>query len=1157
MTPEKILVDQKARDAIRNDLDATLVVEAAAGTGKTTELVARVLALLTSGKATLASTVAVTFTEKAAGEMKLRLRTEIEKARRDATDEVRARLDRSLSELEAAHIGTIHAFCAELLRERPVEARVDPLFMAADEGTQERLFDEAFERFFQRELQNPHEAIRRMLRKQFHSRSLGGPRNLLRRAGLQLIEQRDFDHPWRRDPFDRRGELDAIVTRLRELSKHWDAALDKTTWLAQNLLDVKRFIHELDRREQIQNESSPSGASTWTRDDDGLEEELRTLSRVRTWKYVGGPKQFSKGVAKQTVIDERDAVRADLESVLQRAEADLAACLHRDLQALVKHYSEVKRKLGKLDFLDLLIETHDMLVSNAKARTELQARFTHVLVDEFQDTDPLQAEILLLLCSRDPAERNALAVNVVPGKLFVVGDPKQSIYRFRRADVILYERVKRQLLAQGAVLLNLQTSFRSTPAIQSAINASFAPRMQGSADGSQAEYVALEKYREDPPNQPSLVALPVPRPYSDKSGKVTQWAVSESLPDACAAFVDWLVRESKWTVQERGERVAIEPRHVCLLFRRFVSYGDDVTRGYVRALEARRVPHVLVGGRSFYKREEVVALKNALAAIEWPDDELSVFATLRGPLFAIADDALLLYRTRHRALRPTHIAHDLDEQTKPITEALAILRELHIRRNRRPIADSIAELLEKTRAHAGIAIWPTGEQALANLLRLLDDARRFEAAGATSFRAFVRHLEDEEDRGGGAEAPVVEEGTEGVRIMTVHKAKGLEFPVVILVDPSCSLTSNKPSRYLDPDKKLWATTLEGCTPIELIERREMVLRHDEEEAVRLTYVAATRARDLLVVPVIGDEGIDPGWWLAPLGPAVYPRPDDWRAAHEAPGCPLFGDDSVLERPQKTERDKRSAVRPGLHIPQSGTHTVAWWDPSKLKLTASQDAGLRQQRILAVDETSGRDAESEREHDAWRTKRHEAIEHGKNPTHRVEIVTTRSKLGGPVSLLPVAVHKTDADRAGRPRGKSFGVLVHAVLAEIALDASDEAENAVAAVAHVQARMLGASDSDAKHAAVAALAALRHPLVREAASSDHRREAPILLREPDGTLVEGVLDLAFRRGEKWIIVDFKTDQELADAKAAYEAQVRLYARAVSEATGAESEAALLLV
>jgi ATP-dependent helicase/nuclease subunit A len=1144
-------VDQEARDTIRSDLDSTLVVEAAAGTGKTTELVARILALLTSGKATLVSMVAVTFTEKAAGEMKLRLRTEIGRARaaQGTPEVVRERLDRAVSELEAAHIGTIHAFCAELLRERPVDARVDPLFMAADEAMQERLFDEAFERFFQRELAQPSEGVRRMLRKRYRDRESGGPRNLLRRAGLQLVDQRDFDHPWRRDPFDRQAELDAVVEHLREVAKFYDVAFDKSSWLVQNLVDIKRFVYELDRREQI-------GRG---RDYDGLEEELRTLARARTWRYSGGPRQFGKNLPKQTVIDERNAARADLDRVLERADADLAACLHAGLRPLVDEYDAVKKKLGKLDFLDLLLETKAMLVTNAKARAELQSRFTHVLVDEFQDTDPLQAEILLLLAADDPKERNAARVRVAPGKLFVVGDPKQSIYRFRRADVMLYERVKRRLVAHGAKLLHLQTSFRSTPAIQSAINASFAPRMQGSDDGSQAEYVPLEKFREDPRDRPSLVALPVPRPYSDKSGKVTGWQVSESLPDACAAFVDWLVRESGWPVQEKDERgewklAPVRASHVCLLFRRFVSYGDDVTRPYVRALEQRRVPHVLVGGRSFYKREEVVALKNALAAIEWPDDELSVFATLRGPLFALPDDALVLYRARHRALRPTHVPDGLDELTAPIGEALAVLRELYKRRNRRPVADTVAELLERTRAHAGIAIWPTGEQALANLLRLLDDARRFEAAGATSFRAFVRHLEEEEDRGGGAEAPVVEEGTEGVRIMTVHKAKGLEFPVVVLVDPSCSLTSNKPSRFVDPDKKLWATTLEGCTPVELLERRETVLRHDEEEAVRLTYVAATRARDLLVVPVVGDEGIDPGWWLAPLAPAMYPRPEDWRAAHPAPGCPTFGDDSVLERPSKTERDKRSSVRPGLHVPQAGTHHVAWWDPRALKLGAEQAAGLRQQRILAVDEAKGRDAESEREHDAWQKQRQDALASGGAPTHRVDIVTARSQRGGPASLEPVAVHRTDAEREGRPRGKAFGVLVHAVLAEVALDATDDA---VLAAARVQARMLAASETDAAHAAAAAIAALGHPLVREAARAEHRRESPVVLREPDGTLVEGVLDLAFRREAGWVVVDFKTDRELAEAKAAYEAQVRLYARAVAQATGLPAEPTLLLV
>src|SRR6201999_4501568 len=147
--------------------------------------------------------------------------------------------------------------------------------------------------------------------------------------------------------------------------------------------------------------------------------------------------------------------------------------------------------------------------------------------------------------------------------------------------------------------------------------------------------------------------------------------------------------------------------------------------------------------------------------------------------------------------------------------------------------------------HAGIAIWPTGEQALANIMRLMDMARRYEASGgAASLRGFVDDLEARAEREEAGDAPVVEEGTEGVRIMTVHRAKGLEFPVVILCDPGAPTIPANPSRHVDPAKRLWAEPLAGCTPVELVEFRDDVLRRDEEEAVRVAYVAATRARDL-------------------------------------------------------------------------------------------------------------------------------------------------------------------------------------------------------------------------------------------------------------------------------------------------------------------------
>ena len=388
------------------------------------------------------------------------------------------------------------------------------------------------------------------------------------------------------------------------------------------------------------------------RDYDGLEAELRALSRHWTWGYTGRGKFFAKGLERDAVVADRDGAKQELLRVLERADADLAAHLFGELRPLVDRYELLKGRAGKLDFLDLLILTRDLLAGNRAVRNELQSRYTHLLVDEFQDTDPLQAEILLLIAADDPAERDAWAARPIPGKLFVVGDPKQSVYRFRRADVALYEKIKRRLIDYGAKLVHLTTSFRGAPSIQSAVNTAFAPLMQGSEDGSQASYVALQPFRDEPRGRPTIIALPVPRPYGDYR-KVTSWRIDDSLPDAVGAFVDWLIRKSGWTVTERERptlQVPLQARHVCLLFKRFQNFRTDVTRGYVRALEVRQVPHVLVGGRSFHAREEVLAVRNALASIEWPDDELSVFATLRGPFFALGDDALLAFRHKFRTL---------------------------------------------------------------------------------------------------------------------------------------------------------------------------------------------------------------------------------------------------------------------------------------------------------------------------------------------------------------------------------------------------------------------------------------------------------------------------------------------------------------------------
>ncbi len=1133
------LADQAARDRIRCDLDTTLAVEAASGTGKTTELVKRMVALLEAGRAQLDKMVAVTFTDAAAGELKLRLRKAIEDVRRSAGPDVRARLDAALPQLEEARIGTIHSFCADLLRERPVEAGVDPLFEVAPKDVAEGLLDRAFDRWFEEQLQDPGEAVRRVLRRRGGDE---GPRRMLRGAARELVDRRDFPAPWRHEEgFDRDGTIDALITEMTALGA-FAAAGNPDDHFVRSLAEIARFADEVHRREAIRG-----------RDHDRLEAELRELGRGRHWNWTGF-RRVPDGFPKSELLERRAALRAALDEFLRRAGADLAPHLRDELWPVVDGYERFKKSAGCLDFLDLLLRARDLVRDDAAVRAELQRRFTHLFVDEFQDTDPLQAEILLLLAADAPGVRDWRRVRPVPGKLFLVGDPKQSIYRFRRADVALYERVKRQLVAAGAEPVDLSVSFRAVPEIQTLVNAAFAPRMQ-----AEPRYVALSPYRAAVETQPAVVVLPVPRPYGD-FGKIVDWRIDESLPDVVAAFVEWLVRKSEWTVTERERpdaRVPVRPRHVCLLFRRFRSFGTDVTRPYVRALEARHLPHLLVGGTSFHVREEVEAIRNALAAIERPEDELAVYASLRGPFFALGDGALLAFRERYGMPHPFRpIPGDAPESLREVSGALQVLRDLHRGRNRRPIADTIGQLLAATRAHAGLAVWPTGEQALANVTRLMDLARRAERTGLTSFRAFVEWLTEQAEHGEAGDAPIVEEGTEGVRMMTVHGAKGLEFPVVILADPTCKETPGEPNRWVDADRELCVSKLAGCTPPELGEHAAEEMAREGEEATRVLYVAATRARDLLVVPALGD-GRYAGGWLAALDPVVYPSPHRVHApeTREPVGCPAFGIDATPGRPPGVVRPP-DAVVPGLHAPEVGPHRVVWWDPATLVLDVEESAGLAQQRILAADERGVRAEEGVRAHAAWQAERARVRQDGARPSLVVRTATEHAAAeGAPVAEVAV---ESVGETQPRPHGRRFGTLVHAVLATVELDADLAGVTDTTAL---HGRLLGATVEETEAAAEIVVRALAHPLLRRAAEAARagrcRRECPVAIRLADGLLAEGVIDAAFRDDEGWTVVDFKTDVEIGARLEEYRRQVGLYAAAVTRATGLAARGVLLRV
>ena len=1168
MSAAIFLSDASARHHIEHTLDQTVVVEAAAGTGKTTELVKRMLRVLATGRTTIDRMVAVTFTEKAAGELKLRLRRELEAAHQQAGgNEEAGRFELALKNLEDAHIGTIHGFCADLLRERPVEARIDPLFTVLTEAQAHRLYDEAFARWFQGALAEMPEGVRRSLRRS--SRPMAGsdsgdagPVERLRRAGWDLVEWRDFDASWKRPVFDRNSAIGSLVgavetfaaTTARPSSNRDPLYLD--TAAARRATDELQLVMAAD-------------------DLDAAEGVLVDLGRDRDFRRArkGSGVSFAKGLARADLQGAHQALIQHLDAFRLDADADLAALLRDELRGSIEEYERLKARHGALDFLDLLLRARDLVRGRDEVRRAFQDRFRCLFVDEFQDTDPLQAEILLLLASADADERDWTKVRPVPGKLFVVGDPKQSIYRFRRADVSVYRQVCDQLETGGALCLKLTTSFRSVPGIQRVVNAGFAPRMTGDRDTMQASYVPLSPSRVAIDGQPSVIALPVPEPYGKKH--ISGAAIDQSLPDAVGALVEWLIKESGWKVSDRrGQRTPIAAHHVCLLFRRFVSWGTDITRGYVDSLEARGIKHLLVGGRAFHGREEIETIRAALAAIEWPDDQLSVFATLRGSLFAIGDEELLEYHYAFgRRFHPFHVPDELPVHLAPIGDALRLLGLLHRRRNRRPVADTIGVLFEETRAHVGFALRRAGEQVLANALHVAELARQYEVSGGISFRGFVEELRGAADEGQGAEAPIVEDGSDGVRLMTVHKAKGLEFPVVILADMTAKLSPLEASRYLDGTRGLCALRIGGWSPSELLHQQAMEQAREREEGVRVAYVAATRARDLLVVPAVGDGPFDDGW-VSPLDAAIYPAMDKRRQAAAAPACPAFKRDSVLTRPDAGIASPQT-VSPGLHdfeMRSGEPYEVVWWDPHALNLGVEPPFGLRRQELIARDVAPEVIASGQQEYMAWRRAREAAIEAGVVPSLRVRTTTEwaappvgqgfrpaeDANVGRPfkAAVSVVQVLTLDADDL-RPSGPRYGSLVHSVLASVPLDAGIDV---IEAVVQTQARVLGATAEESLSARDTVAAVLRHPLFDDARAAARfgrcLRETPVTIT-CEGELIEGTVDLAFEAGDGTTVIDFKTDRVEGDHLARYERQVGLYADAIGQVTNGPVRAILMMI
>lgn len=835
--------DEAVRERVRSELGTSFVISAGAGTGKTTLLVDRMVRIVLTGFWKLDQIAAVTFTENAATTLKLRLRDALERARAESVNpEVVARASEGLASLERAQVSTIHALCTAMLQERPIEAGVTPGFRVADEALSDFIFEEAWEEWLQDRLTGPDHLLEAVIlsRIPLEKTSPMGDPMTLRKLARRLVAQRDLvPHisGAAMDPRPVREWFVAKIVRARELI---EGRPEADTLVAA----VRSLSAEIEKTAAL--------------DDPDLILALRSL-RVR--KGLGNKRMWQADEA----FDECRAITLEIaeRGALWEKEknASFYSGLVLALQGVQAIYERRKNEAGVLDYVDLLVKAAEALRQNASVRSYFRRKFKAIIVDEYQDTDPLQVEIIETLAgvsgglADDPSLGTASYV--------VVGDPKQSIYRFRRADASIFAAACEAAKTRpGVELVSLTQNFRSTPAILRFVNRFFSATIKKSQYG-QPEYEALV------PNpgiadERSLLALKFTVPVEADS------SVLEAEAGAIAAFV---AAVQKGTLQVRDGALVRRSRagDVLILARRLTQI-----RPLEQALERASVPFMVDGGRSFFLRSEVVETHAVLRAIDDPSDATSLVAALRSSFFGVSDRAIAGWRFAGREF--SILAEEAEDAE--VGRALRLLRRLHLDRTRLPPAALIEKLFDETSIFAALHAAERQSTArakprISNLKKVVHLARQAEALGLLTLRGFNLLLANRLD--GAGEEPDLPSSRPGdphtVRIMTIHKAKGLEAPVVILYDCLDKFLPRVDTVPLREEGKIALGFVKDCQPPDwdvLALKEEARLR---EETHRLRYVACTRARDWLVVPVPPPTERVGDFWHDVAKEIAIPNPD--------------------------------------------------------------------------------------------------------------------------------------------------------------------------------------------------------------------------------------------------------------------------------------------
>ena len=889
-------------------LDRHVAVTAGPGAGKTTVLVERYLHILRNYDVSVDQIVAITFTNRAANEMRERLRRELDKllAAADAggtlestrspdaggTPALRATLRgverakwmRHKRTLDGAIITTIHGFCSRLLREFPVEAGIDPQFSLLDAHQSAMLEEAVSEESVTEVISSIQPAITELaaaVGRARLARGLIGIYRSMRNQGLtlrRLADDVDASHKGIEEYRRAADELNAKMGEFIRARGLTASAEEKRAAAERRWPGLRDFLVAV-------SESTPVAEFS------GAVQEFRDATRPNAQGKIG------------EVVKELDRLiwENNLRGAVPQCFFDLHAKrytkeLIRVAGLIEQRLDEEKRRRSALDFDDLQVRALRLLYDHPEVLRRTASRYRFFLVDEFQDTNSLQRDLLeeLVLSGANAVPRGSPAENpsalsdgetanrrlkpASRSNLFIVGDRKQSIYGFRGADVDVFREMTARIESHNGLPVALNRNFRSQPPLIRFFNFLFEHTFTRDAslnaeelnELGYVEHEASVEAREDldaPPVVELLLDL-----RSNEEGEDQPQKPRERDAEQLARRIGSLVGNESISVPpsdaESSSRRPLEYRDVALLFRAMTE-----VHLYESALRRAGVPYVTVDGKGFYAREEITDFIQLLRFLDNKTDEVALAAVLRSPICGLSDDALLALRCaplktksvereifqRRSIVRPLLQAvgnHETIDHIDPpdrlaLDRARRLLNELIRRRKRSQVSKLVRFAVEASEYRIVAAANFDGAQRLANIEKLFTLAERFERSGAYLIRDFVRFVQDFEESGGRESEGQIDDSANAVRLLSIHQSKGLEFPVVIIPDLHRQPDNRREWWALDRRRGLTVKVPDGrgrlvggCAFWTFADRAK---RREEFESMRLLYVAATRAKDRLIL----------------------------------------------------------------------------------------------------------------------------------------------------------------------------------------------------------------------------------------------------------------------------------------------------------------------